>query len=251
MVLGSLVVQQLFAQSGGDPLGQTLRINGQLFHVVGTLQAKGTGSDNAMFIPFSTLQQRLRNSPSLSQINIQIDNVNNVTLAQQDITTLLEKIHHIQQGAADDFRAYASNQLIQNAQANTAILTGLLNGLAAISLTVGGIGIMNIMLVSVTERTREIGIRMAVGARGSDIRNQFLLEALLLSVIGGIIGILVGLLGGYELVHTIQEIQIPFVVTPVSIFLPVGVAVVIGIFFGFYPAVLASRLDPITALRAE
>src|SRR5215472_9355543 len=248
VVLGATVVQTLFGPAGADPIGQTIRINGQVFHVVGTLQAQGKGNDNSIFMPFSTFQQRLSNSPFLNQINIQVDNVNNVAQVQQDATALLEQRHHIQPGTADDFRAFAPNQLIQNAQSNSSVLASLLIGIAAISLTVGGIGIMNIMLVSVSERTREIAIRMAVGARRRDIRGQFLVEAVILSVLGGLFGIIIGLAAGYELV---QVVQIPFVVTGFSILLPVAVAAIVGIVFGLYPAALASNLDPIVALRAD
>jgi putative ABC transport system permease protein len=149
---------------------------------------------------------------------------------------------------ANDFQVFSGNQLVQTAQQNTAELAILLIGIAAVSLSVGGIGIMNIMLVSVAERTREIGIRMAIGARQRDIRNQFLLEALLLSVIGGIIGILVGLIGGYALT---QGLGFPFVFSVIAIALAFGVSAAVGISFGLYPAVRAAKLDPIVALRTE
>ncbi len=248
VVVGSTTVQNLFGPTGVDPIGKTIRINGQVFHVVGTLQPKGINLDDSIFMPFSTYQQRINNSPFLNQIQVQADNVQDVAQVQQDITALLEQRHHIQPGMADDFRAFAPNQLIQNAQSNASVLTSLLIGIAAISLTVGGIGIMNIMLVSVSERTREIGIRMAVGARRRDIRGQFLVEAVILSALGGLLGIIIGLAAGYELV---QVVQIPFVVTGFSILLPVAVAAIVGIVFGFYPAALASNLDPIVALRTD
>jgi putative ABC transport system permease protein len=143
---------------------------------------------------------------------------------------------------------FSGNQLVQTAQQNTAELAILLIGIAAVSLSIGGIGIMNIMLVSVAERTREIGIRMAIGARQRDIRNQFLLEALMLSVIGGIIGIVVGLLGGYALT---QGLGFPFVFSVVAIAIAFGVSAVVGISFGLYPVVRAAKLDPIVALRTE
>jgi macrolide transport system ATP-binding/permease protein len=149
---------------------------------------------------------------------------------------------------ANDFQVFSGNQLVQTAQQNTAELAILLIGIAAVSLSIGGIGIMNIMLVSVAERTREIGIRMAIGARQRDIRNQFLLEALLLSVIGGIIGIILGLVGGYALT---QGLGFPFVFSVIAVALAFSVSAVVGISFGLYPAVRAAKLDPIVALRTE
>jgi putative ABC transport system permease protein len=143
---------------------------------------------------------------------------------------------------------FNGNQLVQTAQQNIAALTILLVSIAAISLTVGGIGIMNIMLVSVTERTREIGVSMAIGARQRDVRNQFLLEAVVLSAIGGIVGILVGLVAGFELTHSLK---FPFVFSPLAVVLAFSVSAVVGITFGFYPAVRAAKLDPIVALRTE
>ncbi|HEX6110433.1 MAG TPA: ABC transporter permease [Ktedonobacteraceae bacterium] len=251
-VLGQTVVQNLFASSGTDPIGQTIRINNQLYRVVGTLQPKGQSGgssvDDVIYVPFTTALNRLYNTTFVSSIQAQVDNVNNVSQAQQDVTTLLEKQHHIQAGAANDFRVFNSNQLIQTAQQSIAVLAALLIGIAAISLTVGGIGIMNIMLVSVSERTREIGIRMAVGARQSDIRNQFLIEALTLSTVGGIIGIVFGLFAGLALVVAFQQ---PFAPNIIAILLAFSISATVGVIFGLYPAVRASRLDPIVALRTE
>src|SRR5207302_7898909 len=158
---------------------------------------------------------------ALPIFQIQVDSSTNVAQVQQNVTTTLEKQHHIAAGATDDFRVLNANQLLQTAQQTTTLLTALLVGIAAISLTVGGIGIMNIMLVSVTERIREIGIRMAVGARRSDIRNQFLIEALTLSSVGGMIGISIGLLGGFALV---ASFHLPFVPSIEAILLAFGVS---------------------------
>ena len=160
----------------------------------------------------------------------------------------MEQRHNIAAGGTDDFTVRSSNQLVATAQAQQQTLAFLLVGIAAISLLVGGIGIMNIMLVSVTERTREIGIRMAIGARRGDIRYQFLIEALALSVAGGAIGIALGPIGGFFLT---RSYTLPFTVNPLSILLAAGVSAVIGVGFGFYPAVRASRLDPIVALRTD
>jgi ABC-type antimicrobial peptide transport system permease subunit len=311
-VLGQTVVQNLFSSTGTDPIGETIRINDQAFHVVGTLQAKGSqgfaNADDVILVPFSAADERLKPSPVyVDQIQVQVDDVNNVAQVQQNITTLLRTRHHLtgsvpssqgqQNGSgnplrglggggggngggrgfggggnpnggqqtggattprsnsslrgvpqANDFQVFSGNQLVQTAQQNTAELAILLIGIAAVSLSVGGIGIMNIMLVSVAERTREIGVRMAIGARQRDIRNQFLLEALMLSVIGGIIGIVVGLLGGFGLT---TGLGFPFVFSIIAVALAFGVSAVVGISFGLYPAVRAAKLDPIVALRTE
>ena len=251
-VIGQTVVQNLFTPTGTDPLGQTIMVNGQAYQVVGVLQTKGVAGfanqDDVVFIPFTAAQERLNNSQYVNQIVAQVDTTNNVATAQQEITSLLDQRHNIAAGGTADFTVRSPTQFVQTAQQSAQTLAVLLIGIAAISLIVGGIGIMNIMLVSVTERTREIGIRMAVGARRSDIRNQFLIEALTLSALGGLLGIAIGLIGGLALTHAFQ---LPFVLSLAAIALAVGVSMLIGIVFGFYPAIRASRLDPIVALRVE
>ena len=251
-VLGQTTVDNLFSATAADPVGQTVLINGQAFQIVGVLKAKGATSganqDDVVYAPFSAVQSRLNNAQYVSQIAAQADNANDVNGAQTAITSLLEQRHDIAPGGTNDFTVFSSEQLVSTAQSFSQTLAVLLVGIAAISLIVGGIGIMNIMLVSVTERTREIGIRMAIGARRSDIRNQFLIEALALSAAGGVLGILVGLGLGLGLT---SAYSLPFTFNPVPILLAFGVSAAIGVGFGLYPAVRASHLDPILALRAE
>jgi putative ABC transport system permease protein len=249
-ILGQTVAHNLFDATGTDPVGQTIRIRDQEFRVIGVLQPKGGGfnEDDIVFVPFNTALTRLKNTTYVDQIVVQVDSSQNVSQVQQDIKTILERRHQIPSGGLDDFSSISSTQLLQTAQQFTQILTFLLVGIAGISLTVGGIGIMNIMIVSVTERTREIGIRMSIGARRRDIRNQFLIEALVLSLFGGVIGMLIGFLLGLMIT---RATGLPFVITVVSLLLPFIICSIIGIVFGLYPAVRASRLDPIEALRTE
>lgn len=246
-VIGQTVVDNLFATSGDDPIGKTIRIRDQLFKVVGVLEAKGSGQDDVIFIPSSTALNRLKNSIYVDRIVVQVGSADAIDPAQQEISALLRQRHHLQTGVANDFSFFNSQQLLQTASQFTTMLTILLVGVAAISLTVGGIGIMNIMLVSVTERTREIGIRMSIGAQRSDIRNQFLIESLTLSLLGGIIGLIIGLLIGLGVTHLAN---LPFIVSASSIIMPFAVSGTIGVVFGLYPAVRASKLDPIVALRS-
>jgi putative ABC transport system permease protein len=247
-VLGVTVAQNLFG-TDSDPIGQQIRLGSQTFRVAGVLTAKGGfGQDDVVFVPFSTAQVRLVNSPYVQEILVGVDASNNVTLAQQAITLKLEQTHHLAKGTPDDFKTTSSTEILAQAQQQVQAFSFLLVGIAGISLTVGGIGIMNIMLVSVTERTREIGIRMSIGARRSDIRNQFLIEALLLCLLGGAVGLALGLLAGWGVVSLVG---IPYAVTAFTIVVPLAVAGGVGVLFGLYPAVRAARLDPITALRKK
>ena len=249
-VLGDTVMHNLFDASGINPIGQTIRIGSDLFRVEGTVVPQGSGftQDDVIYVPLKTAQIRLKNVTTVDQIQVQADATSNVDQSAQEITAILRQNHHINKASSDDFTVLTFTQFLQRAGASTQILTVLLVGIAAISLTVGGIGIMNIMLVSVVERTWEIGIRMAIGARRRDIRNQFLIEALMLCIIGGVIGLLLGLLIGWWVT---QASQIPFVVTPITLLLPFAVSAGIAIVFGLYPAIRASYLDPIVALRTD
>lgn len=260
-VLGATAEQSLFGTTNINPIGQQIRIGTQTFRVIGTLAPKGGAafgaSDSSVFIPFRAFQKHLSNSTYLSQIDLEVDDQNNINLLIQEITTLLETRHHIPRGTVDDFSAVTAGQLLQEANVATAAIASLLGGIAAISLTVGGISIINIMLVSVTERTREIGIRLAVGARRGDIRNQFLIEALVLCLLGGVIGIALGIFIGWlavgVLINTIVRggggSSVPVMVSPATLILPFVVSAAVGLIFGLYPAIRASRLDPIAAIR--
>jgi putative ABC transport system permease protein len=248
-VLGQTVYQQLFANIGQDPLGKTIRIGNASYRVIGVLQAKGGANiDDAVFVPFKTASYRLKSTVYVDQILVQVDDTSMIDRAQRDITSLLEQRHHILKGMADDFNLTTSQQLLETFNQNLSLFTTLFIGIASISLTVGGVGIMNIMIVSVTERTREIGVRLSLGAERQDIRNQFLIEALILSLAGGAIGLLLGMLCGYGATRMI--LGVPLVITPISLLVPFVVSASIGVIFGFYPAARAARLDPVEALRS-
>jgi putative ABC transport system permease protein len=253
-VLGQTVVKNTFGQSGTDPVGKPVRFSGQLYLVVGVLAPRGSqggaNQDDIAFVPYTNLQKLFaaKGPAQLDSILVLADSVNAMSQVQQEVSLALEQAHNIPPGSQSDFTVSTPQQLIDQENQSNATLEDLLIGLAAISLVVGGIGIMNIMLVSVTERTREIGLRAALGAQPSDIRNQFLVEALLLCVIGGGVAVPVGLGGAYLLTH---QFGLPFVPSGFAILLAIGVAAAVGIAFGFYPAVRASRLDPMVALRSE
>ena len=251
-VLGQTVVDNLFS-AGIDPVGQQVRISNVPFTVVGTLASKGStgfgaNADDIVFIPLSTAMQRLNHSQYVNSIVLTANNPANVNNVQNEVQQLLEQRHNITNSLLDDFTIQNLSQVLSTVQSANQSLTILLVSVAAISLVVGGIGIMNIMLVSVTERTREIGIRIAVGARPRDVMTQFLIEALVLSILGGAIGALLGPFGAVLMSGTNG---FPFVLDPLSILLAFGVAAMVGIIFGFYPAQHAARLDPIVALRTE
>ena len=250
-VLGKTVADNLFPDS--SPIGQSVRIRNVPFKVIGVLIKKGQNAmgqdqDDNILAPYTTVKRRLSYNPYLRQILVSATNAETIPEAQKQITELLRMRHRTASYDPDDFTIRNQSDLAATATATTQILTILLASIASVSLLVGGIGIMNIMLVSVTERTREIGIRMSVGARGRDILTQFLIEALVLSLMGGIIGILLGVAGS----STISNIaKWPTIITAFSIILSFGFSIAIGIFFGFYPARKAAMLNPIDALRYE
>ena len=259
VVLGSNVAETLFGET--SPVGQYIKINGRQFKVIGVLESKGStglgSQDDIVLAPITTVQYRLSSSQTVSgqktvqTIYVQVVNVKQTDTAIQQITSILEQRHNITNGE-DDFTITSQQETIDTLKESTQVWVILLGAIAGISLLVGGIGIMNIMLVSVTERTREIGIRKALGAKRRDILLQFLIEAALMSLIGGAIGVLVGwgfsaLISGMSLggttIETVMSVNIPI--------LAVSVAAAIGIIFGLYPAYRAARLNPIEALRYE
>jgi putative ABC transport system permease protein len=250
-VLGRTVADNLFPES--SPVGQNVRIRNVPFKVIGVLTKKGQNAmgqdqDDVILAPYTTVTRRLTWYPYLRQILVSASSPTNIAAAQREITDVLRMRHKIAPYDPDDFTIRNQADLATAATATTEILTILLASIASVSLLVGGIGIMNIMLVSVTERTREIGIRMSVGARGRDILTQFLIEALVLSLLGGITGIILGVAGS-SAISTFAKW--PTIITVFSIFLSFGFSIAIGIFFGFYPARKAALLNPIDALRYE
>jgi putative ABC transport system permease protein len=251
-VIGETVRKNLFGAT--DPIGQTVRINNLPFKVVGLLSPKGTSAamgqdqDDTIVIPITTLQKKITGQDWLRWIMVSAVSKDASYAAQQQITALLRDRHRIRPGQDDDFFVRNLADVADLADQNARLFTILLASIASISLLVGGIGIMNIMLVSVTERTREIGIRMAIGATETDVQQQFLVEAVVLSVVGGAIGIFSGMGASYLITQTLGW---PVLVSPTAIFAAVLFSMAVGIFFGFYPARKAARMDPIEALRYE
>ncbi|HID34835.1 MAG TPA: FtsX-like permease family protein [Anaerolineae bacterium] len=258
-VLGQRVAEKLFPP-GSDPIGQSIRINQIRFRVVGIMEEKGGSGfrnfDDLVFVPVTTAQKRLfpylrsaRGEPILSLILVKVESEAHLADAQAAIEDLLRERHHITYLDEDDFSVINQADILNIFGSITAVLTTFLGGIAAISLLVGGIGIMNIMLVSVTERTREIGLRKAVGAKRRDILLQFLVEAMVLSLIGGFIGMLLGFAGAQALASASKDLKA--VVSLDSILLAISFSLAVGLFFGIYPALRAAQLHPIDALRYE
>ena len=249
-VLGATVVKNLFAEA--NPLGETIKVDGKNFMVIGMTEPKGALSwfdpDDQIFIPVSTAQKRVFGMNHIQSIDVQASKIEDLEVIKEDITQLLRIRHNIANGKENDFYVQNSSQWLNSWGDAAKTFTYLLGGIAAISLMVGGIGIMNIMLVSVTERTREIGIRKAIGAKKKEILEQFLIESVLISFLGGGAGVLLGI-GISEIVSNIGEWET--IVSTQSILLAFGFSVGIGIFFGFYPANKAANMNPIEALRYE
>ena len=251
VVLGETVVRNLFGND--DPIDAVIRIRNIPFRVVGVLAAKGqtgqgTDQDDTVMVPYTTMQKRLMRITWLQSIVVKAVSAERVAEAEEQITSLLRQRHRIGSDRDDDFNVRNLSDIAEAATTSARVMAVLLGSVASISLLVGGIGIMNIMLVSVTERTREIGIRMAVGARSRDIMLQFLVEAVVMAATGGVIGILLGI-GSSEILK--DWAQWPTLIDPSIVVIAFVFSGAVGIFFGFYPAKKAANLDPIDALRYE
>jgi len=251
-LLGQTVIDNLFL-NGEDPLGKTVRFGKIPFKVIGTLVAKGQNAmgqdqDDVILAPYTTVQKRILAITFIHSIIISADDESNVQNVMDNVTTLMRAQHKIRQGTLDDFNVRSQQQMLQMMDSVTGFLTVLLAAIASISLIVGGIGIMNIMYVTVTERTKEIGLRTAIGAKNRDILLQFLTESTILSLIGGIIGIIFGLCLSFIASHFLHW---PFIISIPAVAGSFLVCAATGIFFGWYPAKKAASLDPINALRYE
>ena len=251
-VLGNTVWKELF--SGSDPVGQTIRVKNLSFQVIGVLRAKGYNNwgrdqDDVIVVPYTTVQKKfLRGAMSVQSGVVQAVNARATYAAEKQIKALLRQRHRLGPFQDDDFMVHNLSEIAEAAESTSRIMSYLLSGIAAISLLVGGIGIMNIMLVAVSERTREIGIRMAIGARPSHVRIQFLSESIALCILGGILGLLLGV--GISMTIA-MVLGWPTMVSPYSAVISIIFSAAIGIFFGYYPAHKAAALDPIEALRYE
>jgi len=250
-VIGNTVQQKLFGHQ--DPLGATIRLGRVSCLIIGTTVPKGQSTfgmdqDDFILIPLGAFQRRIAGNADVGAIAVSARDENLTTKAKQQIQALMRERRRIAPGQADDFAVRDTREILQTLQNVTGVLTALLGAVAAVSLLVGGIGIMNIMLVSVTERTREIGIRLAVGARAHEVLLQFLVEAVVLCVMGGLFGMLIGLGGAYG---AGVVLKIPFAFRPQVVFIAVGFSALVGLAFGFFPARKAARLNPIEALRHE
>lgn len=250
-VIGTTVASNLFAKE--NPVGKNIRINNQPYKVIGLLESKGQSSvgqdqDDVIYVPLTTAQERMLGITYVQSINIQVTNQEKMDQVQAEVETLLRSRHHILAGKDDDFNVRNLTSLMETVNQSTAMLTMLLGAIAGISLIVGGIGIMNIMMVSVTERTREIGIRKALGATFMNIMTQFLIESMVIGIIGGIIGIGMGCIAS-KVIAQLGDFTTVITITPIVVSFMFAVG--IGLFFGIYPARKAAKLDPIEALRYE
>jgi putative ABC transport system permease protein len=251
-VLGQTVVKNLFSPND-DPVGKTVRIANLPFRVIGVLSAKGSSpfggdEDDVILMPYTTVQKKLSGISWIQFMMASADSADDIQPAEDQITAILRQRHHLRPNEDNDFIIRSPTDFTQAQTHASNVMTILLASIASVSLLVGGIGIMNIMLVSVTERTREIGVRMAIGATESDVRRQFLSEAMVLSLMGGLVGIVLGIFGSMMVSDLFQWTTL---VSPSSIVIAAAFSAAVGIFFGYYPAKRAAQLDPIEALRYE
>lgn len=251
-VLGPQVVTDLFGENA-NPVGKTVRINKLTFRIIGVTASKGGAGfggnqDDIVFVPLSTAQKQLFGVDFVGSLSIQVENKERMDTVRDEIGYILLARHKIQDPQNADFTIFSQSDILGAAQQITGIFTGILSGIAAISLLVGGIGIMNIMLVTVTERTREIGLRKALGAKKKVIIAQFLIESIILTFVGGVIGMIIGIIVSFVIS---KFINLPFTLSPMSVILAIGVSGGIGVIFGWYPAQKAANLQPIEALRYE
>ena len=254
LILGQTVVDNLFP-NGENPIGKNIRVRNMAFKVIGVMEKKGSNSmgqdqDDALLMPYTTVKRTIQRSTfnNVNQLLVSLHSMDDLEEAKTEFTGLLRQRHRLPEAKENDFVIRDMTEITEMMTTITSTITLLLGAVASISLLVGGIGIMNIMLVSVTERTKEIGLRMAIGARPGDILLQFLLEAMTLSCVGGFLGALLGIIGA-RMIGNIQNW--PIVITESSVILAFAFSAVVGIFFGFYPAYRASRLNPIDCLRYE
>jgi putative ABC transport system permease protein len=250
-VIGSKTATELFGPL--DPIGQTVRVHNIPFVIIGVLESKGSGmgggnQDDRLLIPYTTAMKRVTGDRYIKSILLQVSAADRSEAVQQQVTALLRQRHRLTAGRDDDFNIFSQKDIADTVTSITGIITLLLGAISSISLLVGGIGIMNIMLVSVTERTREIGLRMAVGARPMAITMQFMLEAITLSVLGGLAGVVLGFVAA-QVVEAVADFAV--IIEPSTVALACAVSAAIGVFFGFYPATKAAALDPIDTLRYE
>lgn len=250
-VLGKDAAEKFFGVDT-DPVGQRIRIKNLPFQVIGVVKSSsalaGGILNNVIYVPIQVVFNEIAGQEYIQEIDVSVHNTNQLNQTIEDVTALLREEHQLEDGDEDDFKIQSAQDILGTVQTITGLLTALIAGISGISLVVGGVGVMNIMLVSVTERTREIGLLKAIGAKEKDILMQFLIEAIIMTVFGGVVGIVIGITGAY-LISLVAGI--PFVVSLPSILIAVGVSMLVGVIFGLYPARRAARLSPIDALRHE
>ncbi len=250
-VMGADTVETFFGEET-DPVGERIRINGTPFRVIGVAKSEsvlaGSVLNNSIYVPINVVFNEISGEDIIQEIDISVKDTTQINQTIEDVELLLRERHNIEEGEEDDFRIASAQDILTTVESITSLLTLMIAAISGISLVVGGVGVMNIMLVSVTERTKEIGLLKAIGAKEKDILTQFLIEAVVMTLLGGVIGIILGISGAF-LVSRVAGI--PFVVNPFAVVLAVGVSSLVGIAFGLYPARRAAKLSPIDALRYE